>query len=60
MELGRVDSTDVAVEEWDESPLADTIFAKIHIGVKFAAEPIQVSTIFCISWITIVVKLGSQ
>lgn len=33
VERGRVDSINVAVEECAESPLADTVFPKIHLGV---------------------------
>jgi hypothetical protein len=58
MERGRVNSINVAVEVWDKSPLADIMIAKIYIGVEFAAELIQVSTILGISRIAVIVKLS--
>lgn len=60
IEQSRVDSMNVVVEAWDGSLLVDTMLVKIYIGFKSAAKSIQISTVFCISWIPIFVKLSRQ
>lgn len=57
---GWIDSFDVAIEVWDETLLTDAEFLKVLVRIQLTAKPIQISPLFRISRVAIIVKLECQ